>query len=246
MAFPIKTLDLAASIYRVSEGSFGLVPDAEISTASWGNVFRMNGPRHMRWVAELAMAVQYDDGVEDRRMTWDATVARMMGGFVAMRLYHPYRRYPRGFGAGVFRPAAFGKASLGDQYDIDGQYLVDGAYHIDGGSTLAYVAEDAPRYADSIVMSGLWPSSKVFHAGDHFEVGGNLYMVSDACMSDASGNCRVPFLWRLWKPALTGDRINLKEPTARFVLASADEGRQTYSNLIGATSLNAVEVPNVE
>lgn len=245
MTFPLKTIDLADSIYCVTEGSFGLVPDAEISTAAWGNVFRMNGPRHMRWVAELTMALLYDDCFEDRRMTWDATVARMMGGYVAMRLYHPARRYPRGLGAGIYRPGT-GSASVGGQHVIDGQYLVDGAYHIDGGSTLAYVAEDAPRYADSIVMSGLWPSSKVFHAGDHFEVGGNLYMVADDCLSDSSGNCRVPFLWRLWKPVLVGDRINLKEPTARFVLASADEGRQTYSSLIGATSLSAVEVPNVE
>lgn len=245
MTFPLKTLDLSASIYRVTEGTFGIVADGEISTAAWGNLFRMGGPRHMRFIAELTMAPQYDDGFEDRRMSWDAMVARLMGGFIAMRLYHPYRRYPRGFGAGIFRPGT-GWKSVAGQHVIDGQYLIDGAFKIDGGSTIAYVAEDAPRYADSIVMSGLWPSSKVFHAGDHFEVGGNLYMVTDACMSDASGNCRVPFLWRLWKPALAGDRINLKEPTARFVLASADEGRQTYSSLIGATSLNAVEVPHVE
>lgn len=245
MAYPFSTIDLSASIYRVTEGTFGLVPDVEISTAAWGNLFRMSGPRHMRWIAELTMAAQYDDGYEDRRMTWDATVARMLGGYVAMRLYHPARQYPRGFGAGIFRPGT-GWKSVAGQYVIDGQYLIDGAFKIDGGSTIAYVAEDAPRYADSIVMSGLWPSSKVFHAGDHFEVGGNLYMVTDTCMSDAAGNCRVPFLWRLWKPALAGDRINLKEPTARFVLASADEGRQTYSSLIGATSLNAVEVPHVD
>lgn len=245
MSFPSKTLDLSESIYRVTEGTFGLVPDVEISTAAWGNLLRMGGPRHMRWIAELNMAPQYDDGSEDRRMTWDATVARMMGGFIATRLYHPARQYPRGLGAGIFRPG-IGWKSVGGQHVIDGQHLIDGAYKIDGGSTIACVAEDAPRYADSIVMSGLWPSSKVFHAGDHFEVGGNLYMVTDACVSDASGNCRVPFLWRLWKPALTGDRINLKEPSARFVLSSADEGRQTYSSLIGATSLSAVEVPYVE
>lgn len=245
MTFPLKTLDLAASIYRVAEGSFGLVPDAEISTAAWGTAFRMNGPRHMRFIAELTMAPQYDDGHEDRRMTWDAMVARLMGGFVAMRLYHPARQYPRGFGAGIFRPGT-GSKSVADKHVIDGQYLIDGAYKIDGGSTIAYVAEDAPRYADSIVMSGLWPSSKVFHAGDHFEVGGNLYMVADDCLSDSSGNCRVPFLWRLWKPALTGDRINLHQPTARFVLASKDEGVQHYSVLLGATSLSAVEVPHVE
>lgn len=244
MDYPIKTLDLSASIYRVAEGTFGLVPDVEISTAAWGSLFRMSGPRHMRWVADLEMAPQYDDGFEDGRMTWDATVARMLGGYVAMRLYHPARVYPRGYGAGVFRPGT-GSQSLGGKHVIDGQYLIDGAYKIDGGSTIAYVAEDAPRYADSLVMSGLWPSSKVFHMGDHFGLGGNLHMVTDDCQSDADGKCRVPFLWRLWKPALSGDRIELHKPTARFVLSSKDEGMQHYSTLIGATSLNAVEVPYV-
>lgn len=244
MSFPLKTLDLSDSIYRVTEGSFGLVPDVEISTSAWGSLFRMNGPRHMRWTADLEMAPQYDDGAEDRRMTWDATVARMMGGYVAVRLYHPARVYPRGIGAGIYRPGT-GRASVGGAHTIDGQYLIDGAYKIDGGSTIAYVDEDAPRYADSIVMSGLWPSSKVFHMGDHFGLSGNLYMVTDDCVSDASGKCRVPFLWRLWKPALAGDRIDLYRPSARFVLASKDEGRQHYSTLIGATSLSAVEVPYV-
>lgn len=245
MTFPLKTIDLAESIYRVTEGTFGLVPDAEISTAAWGNVARMGGPRHMRWIAELTMAPQYDDGAEDRRMTWDATVARMMGGFVATRLHHPARIYPRGFGAGIYRPGT-GKASVGGQHTIDGGHLIDGVYHLDGGSTLAYVGADAPRYADSILMVGLWPSSVVFHAGDHFGLGGNLYMVTDKCVSDEDGRCMVPFLWKLWKPALAGDRIELHQPSARFVLASADEGRQSYSSLVGATSLSAVEVPYVE
>lgn len=245
MSFPLRTIDLAASIYRVREASFGLVPDSEIAPGSWGVGYRTGGPRHMRWVAELDMAPLYDDGDEDRRMTWDATVARMMGGHVAMRLYHPARIYPRGVGAGVYRPG-HGKASLGGQHTIDGQYLIDGAFHIDGGSTVAYVAEDAPRYADSIVMTGLWPSSTVFHPGDHFGLGGNLYMVTDHCVSDANGECRVPFLWRLWKGALAGDRIDLHQPTARFVLSSSDGGPQSYGMIVGAASLSAIEVPDVD
>lgn len=245
MTYPFKTFDLSESIYRVASGTFGLVPDSEISTSSWGTMFRMNGPRHMRWVSDLEMAPQYDNGSEDSRMTWDASMARALGGYVAMRLYHPARMYPRGFGAGIYRPCT-DSASIGGQYVIDGQHLVDGAYHIDGGSTLAYVDETAPRYADSVVMRGLWPSSKVFHDGDHFELGGNLYMVSGDCHSDADGRCRVSFLWRLWKPAVAGDRINLHKPTGRFVLSSKDEGMQSYSMLIGATSLSAVEVPVVD
>lgn len=245
MNFPERTIDLEDSIFRVTDGSFGLVPDAELTSGGWSNLFRVSGPRHMRWIANLTMAPQYDDGVEDRRMSWDATMARLMGGYVAMRIYHPFRIYPRGLGAGIYRPG-YDSASVGGEYEIDGQYLIDGAYHIDGGSTLAYVAEDAPRYADSIVMSGLWPSSTVFHPGDHFEVGGNLHMVTDRCISDSAGECRIPFLWKLWKPAIAGDRINLHKPTARFVLSSADDGQQTYGLIVGATALNAVEVPHVD
>lgn len=245
MTFPLHTLDLSASIYRVREGTFGLVPDMEISSGSWSTSYRTGGPRHMRWIAELAMAPMFDDGDEDRRMTWDATVARMMGGYIAMRLYHPARVYPRGVGAGIFRPRD-GSQSLGGQYTIDGAYLIDGVWHIDGGSTLAYVGAAAPRYADAIHMTGLWPSSTVFVPGDHFELGGNLYMVTDICVSDASGECTVPFLWKLWKPALEGDQINLHKPTGRFVLASKDTGVQRYDLVFGATSLEATEIPYVD
>lgn len=248
MTFPLTTLDLPASIYRVKEGTFGLVPDSEIFTSSWGDGIRVSGPRHMRWMAELSMAPQYDDRDEDRRMTWDVTMARMMGGYVAMRLYHPARVYPKGVGAGIFR-VPIGVDSAGGVLNIDGQYFIEGTtgvFAIDGGSTVAYVGEDTPRYADSIPVTGLWPSSTVFHPGDHFGLGGNLYMVTDKCVSDASGNCRVPFLWRLWKPALEGDRIELHKPTGRFVLSSKDSGSQQYSMLVGATALSAVEVPYVE
>lgn len=245
MSFPFKTIDIPESVYRVTEGAFGLVPDVEISTAAWGNLFRVSGPRHMRWVADLTMADMMACGAEDARMTWDATVARMMGGYVAARLYHPARVYPRGVGAGVFR-SGYERETLGDGYVIDDRYLIDGVYHIDGGSTLGYAEEDAPRYADSMVMTGLWPSATVLLAGDHFETGGNLYMVTDKVISDAGGKARVPFLWRLWKPVLAGDRINFHKPTARFVLSSADVGRQTYTSLIGSASLSAVEVPHVD
>lgn len=245
MAFPLKTFDLKDSLYRVRTGTFGLVPDTELFTAPWGNTLRINGPRHMRWIADLEMAPQFDDGTEDRRMSWDVDMARAMGGHVAMRLWHPARIYPRGAGAGIYRNNG-GPVSLGGSYTIDGSYLIDGAWRIDGGSTIAYVEEAAGRYADSVVMNGLWPSSTVFHPGDHFGLGGNLYMVSDHCESDAAGKCRVPFLWKLWRPALAGDRIDLKKPTARFVLANKESGTQQYSTVFGAASLSAIEVPYVE
>jgi len=245
LTFPLRTLDLSASIYRVREGTFGLVPDMEVSGNAWDATYRAGGPRHMRWVAELGMAPQHDDGAEDRRMTWDATIARLMGGYVAMRLHHPARIYPRGVGAGIFRPSR-GSQSLGGEYSIDGAYLIDGTWHIDGGSTIAYVGTDAARYTDALHMTGLWPSATVFHAGDHFETGGNLYMVTATCVSDANGECTVPFLWKLWKPALEGDQINLHKPSARFVLASKDSGVQRYDLVFGAASLSGIEIPYVE
>lgn len=243
MTFPIQTIDLSESIFRAVEGTFRLIPDVEISTGQWDATPRASGPRHMRWSFDLTMAPLYDDGDEDRRMTWDITVARMQGGAIALRAYHPARLAPRGFGAGIHRVGT--QIIGGDLYNIDDIYLVDG-HHIDGsGSGYAYVAAEAPRYAEAIQMTGLVPSALVFRQGDHFSTGGNLYMVSDDCRSDADGRSTVPFLWKLWKPALIGDRIDLIRPTGRFVIASKDGGEQRYTTLFGDASLQAIEVPHI-
>lgn len=245
MTFPIHIIDLPASIIQPVQATFRLLPEGEVSGGAWSPVPRSAGPRHMRWSCDMQMENLRDDGFEDQRATWDITVARMQGGAIACRLFHPARRLPRGVGAGIWRTST-DSDHVGGSYLIDGAYYIDGAWRIIGGSTIAYVGTAAPRYANALHMTGLVPNATVFHAGDHFETGGNLYMVSANCESDANGEATVPFVWKLWKGALEGDQINLRDPAGRFILVSKETGAQAYTSLFGNASIQAAEVPYVE
>lgn len=244
MSFPLRTIDFPKSALRVSESTFHLSTEGEYSTGAFSPTPRSTGPRHQRWRTDVSTTALSDIDGEDQRMTWEATIASLQGTFIAMKLYHPARILPRGKGAGLYRIGH--QHYHGDGYLIDGQYRIDGEYEIVDGSPYAYVAEDAARYDDTIVMTSLVPSELVFRRGDHFGLGGNLYMIMDDATSDENGEVRVRFLWKLWKPALTGDRIDLFQPTARFVLTSQDGGTMTHVPLFGTASFSAIEVPYVE
>ena len=243
MAFPIRTIDLPCELLLPLGGSMHHRPIGEFSQGQWVPVPRSGGIRQKLWVATV-QAGDFAKGPRgDRRFEFEAFIDRLDGTSVAFRLWDPWRIYPRGVGAGIWNPRyPNGRKTLGS-YVIDGQYLIDGIYHINGGSTIAYVAEDARRHSDSVVMSGLVPNSLVFKVGDDFETGGNLYRVMDDAQSDSSGNARVFFSWKLWKPALAGDRINLHRPCGRFILADAEQGiiQRSYSS--GQASFQAIEIP---
>lgn len=246
MSFPIRTIDLPCELLLPVGGSMHHRPIGEFSQGAWTPVPRAAGVRQKLWAATVQPADFKKGPRGDRRFEFEAFIDRLDGTSVAFRLWDPWRVYPRGVGAGVWNPRdTTGRHSLGD-YHIDGAHHIDGVYHIDGGSTIAYVAEAAPRYADSIVMTGLVPDALVFKVGDDFEVGGNLYRVMDDALSDSDGNARVSFSWKLWRQAVAGDRINLHRPCGRFVLIDAEQGiiQRTYWS--GQTSFQAIEVPVYE
>lgn len=240
MGFPGGTIDHDPDLYGVERATFHLEADGVESNDAWDFGRRIGPPRAMRWHCDL----QYGPFDDDQRIRWDALIARTMGGYVAMRLHHPARHYPRGVGGGIYWSSG-ARLSIGGSYSIDGGHLVDGVHAIEGGTTIAYIGSDTARYADSLHMTGLWPSSTAFLPGDHFETGGNLYMVTDTAVSDANGECTVPFVWKLWKPALTGDAINLHKPTGRFVISGRAAAAQIYEGAIGRATLTAVEVPYI-
>lgn len=246
MSFPIRTIDLPCELLLPVGGTFHHKPIGEFSQGQWLPYNRATGIRQKLWAAEI-QAADFNKGQRgDRRFEFEAFIDRLDGTSVAFRLWDPWRIYPRGMGAGIWNPRyPNGKQSQG-QYHIDVTHHIDGVYHIDGGSTLAYVAEDAERYADSLLMTGLVPSALVFKVGDDFEVGGNLYRVMDDATSDANGMARVLLSWRLWKPALAGDRINLHKPTGRFVMVDADQGVIQRANAGGQASFQAIEVPEFD
>jgi len=246
MTYPITTIDLPCSLFRVQGGSFRLMTEGEYSSGQWATTPRSTGPRFMRWMADLDLLPFMKGADGDLRFEWEVFIARLEGTSKAFRLFDPLRVLPRGAGAGIWNPRSpNGKQSQG-QYNIAGAYLIDGVWHIDGGSTYAYVGSDTGRYATALHLTGLVASTLVFKAGDQISVGGNLYMIMDDALSDSSGETTVLLSWRLWKPALVGDRVELQKPTGRFVLRSADEGTLIRSGSAGQASISAVEVPYVE
>lgn len=246
MSFPIQTIDLPDRLFRVQGGSFRFVTEGEFSTGQWAATPRSTGPRFDRWSAKLDLVPFLKGADSDLRFEWEAWVARLRGTSVAFRMYDPLRVYPRGAGAGIWNPRSpNGRQSL-SQHNIDGSNLIDGEHYIDGGSTYAYVGTDAPRYADSLHLTGLVPSATVLKLGDHISVGGNLYMIMDDAVSDATGQTTVLLAWKLHKPQLVGDRVDLHKPTGRFVLTSPDEGTLMRERSSGQASISAIEVPFFE
>lgn len=246
MAYPITTIDLPDSILQVQGGSFRLMPEGEYSSGQWATTPRATGPRFMRWNAEMDLLPFRKGANGDLRFDWEVFVTRLEGTAKAFRLYDPLRCLPRGAGAGIWNPRLPGGVRSQGEYTVDGSYLIDGVYHIDGGSTYAYVGTAADRYATSLHLTGLVPSTLVFKAGDQLSVGGNLHMIMDDATSDSSGETSVLISWRLWKPALVGDRVELEHPTGRFVLRSSDGGTMVRAFYTGQASISAIEVPYVE
>lgn len=246
MSFPIRTIDLPCSLLLPVGGSMHHRPIGEFSQGSWSPFPRATGIRQKLWAATVT-PLEFGKGrLGDRRFEFEAFIDRLDGTSVAFRLWDPWRVYPRGMGAGIWNPRNNSRKMSIGQYHIDEIYHIDGAYHIEGGSTFAYVGESAKRYANSIMMTGLAVNSTVFKVGDDFEVGGNLYRVMDEAVSDANGNARVFFSWKLWKPVVEGDRINLHKPCGRFVLTDAEQGIIQRSYWSGETSFQAIEVPVCE
>lgn len=231
--FPAVTIDIAQSVYRVRANTFRRVTLGEYSTGAFMPVPRTAGPRFRLWATELDTASMSHDMTQE----WESVIDRLDGGAYGLKLWDPMRELPRGAAAGVWR------GSTPAQYTIDGSYLIDGKWHISGGATHAYVDADAARHADVLIMSGLVASATVLTPGDLFEVGGNLYSAIDTAVSDASGVAAVRFSWKLWKPALAGDRVNFLRPTGRFVLANPNEGWANRDGMFASASLKAVEVP---
>lgn len=243
MSFPIHTIDLPCRLFRVEGGSFRLITEGEFSTGQWTSTPRATGPRFERWSAKIDLLPFLKGANGDLRFEYEAWVARLHGTSVAFNMFDPLRVYPRGAGAGIWNPRyPNGRQSQG-QYNIDGAYLIDGIYHIDGGSTYAYVGTDAARYADALHLTGLVPSATVFKVGDHISVGGNLYMIMDEAVTDANGETTVLLAWKLHKPQLEGDRVDLHKPTGRFVLTAPDEGTMIRQGSSGQASISAIEVP---
>lgn len=234
MSFPAITIDVDESAYRIRANRFMRRTIGELSLGQFSPVPRIAGPRHVLWHTEVDTTTMSYDQIQ----SWEAMVDRLKGGAVAIRLFDPMRALPRGKAAGKYRD---GVVSSG--YLIDGQYYIDGQYTIEGGATVAHVGTVAARNADSLHITGLVASDTVFYPGDLFELGGNLYSVTNLAMSDSAGETTVSIHAPLWKAAAVGDLINFRKPKARFLLAEPNGGYAERGLIHGMANLTAIEVP---
>lgn len=241
MSIPVRTIDLPEDIYRVRGGSFTLDSQGDTFRSQFVPGFISTGPRFMFWSADLELAPMYQEGGKDLRRRWSAFRTRNQGGAVAFRIYDPFRIAPSGKGAGISSDGTVGKEVK--LIDSAGRKFSMGRQTIHEGSSTCTVYEAAPRHSESMVMTGLVPNADVFYEGDLFEVGGNLYEISQDARSDSSGRARVFFMWLLWKGAVVGDIVTLVKPTARFQFSSVTEGQMSQDLITGQASFKAVEVP---
>ncbi|MGE0575387.1 MAG: hypothetical protein AB7F22_10650 [Reyranella sp.] len=224
------TIGFPGDLLRISSGSFRLRPFQTSPGSIYSGFVRAYGSMQMRWTAECEMAGFA--GADNN--AWDAFIARLEGQVNLFEVSDPLHDLPRGAGAG-YAPDNTAVTITG--VSIPGVSIVEGA-------TSCLVKTAAARYARTIIMKGLAADEVVFRGGDYFGLDGNLYMVSGDVTADENGDARVPFKWRLWKPAAVDDVVQLLNPTARFQLASADQGtlRRTAPDF-GSAGLSLIEVP---
>lgn len=224
----LTTAELPTEFFKVTGGSFRLAPVASVFQSPFApQVIRMGSARFMRWECSLDLAIM-QRAAWQRLEAWIATIADRPFAF---KLYDSAKELPLGSGAG-FDPV--GGTPISSQF----------AGNVYSGATHCKIKLAAPRHATSVVVKGMPVSSRVFKAGDHVEIGGNLYMVRGDVLSDSAGDARIDILWRLHKPALANDLVSFRWPRGRFMipdLGTGDVMRDLATH--GQASLAAIEVP---
>lgn len=233
----IVTVDLPEAFYKVQGGSFRLMPMQSIFQSMFNaGGYRFEGARGMRWVGQIDLVIQ-------KRETWqkfDSFIARVADRPYAFNIYHPSKKLPLGIGGGI--------DFSGDPEEFEDP---DTSLHgFDGGlydgASFCSVKEDAPRYANSFVVEGLPVSSTILKDGDHFSVGGNLYMATGDILSDANGDARLDFVWRLHKPVVAGDLVDFRNPPGRFIIQDQESAQVALRAVeLGEASFSVVEFPFV-
>lgn len=230
----IKTVCLPSEFYRVTSGSFDLLPSQSVFQGSFANNIRFNGPRFMQWRCELQSTVQ----TREQWQKYQAWRARNISGPTAFEMYDPGKELPLGVGAG-FDPSGTPPGFADPDASV---HYFDGPFY--DGPTFLKVKTNAPRKANILLVKDAPASSVILKSGDHFSVGHNLYMVTGDVRSDASGDAAITFSWRLHKPALAGDLVTLRNPSGRFIMVDMNSGQVARELAgLGSFQLMAVEFP---
>lgn len=248
MTDDIRTVDFPPHLARFQEGKFRLMKTGEASTSNFFPVPRSGGPRYKLWSAALSTGMLSARNGHDERFEWEAFIDSLDGVAVAFKMFDRWRCRPCGAGAGVSR-----NGTMTELFRVAGgiNYSLTDTTHLIAGSGLAQIAENADRFADTIKMQGLVPSSTVFLPGDLIEIcdeygRGNLHQIRDVCMSNADGESRVALSNRLHRPVVSGDIVNLEKPCGRFVLVDNEQGENIRRVTTSSASIEMIELPYFE
>lgn len=230
MTASFRTIGFPTGLFRIRSGSFDFENFQTGADSFLSMLTRVGGLQIQLWAAKLEFVTQRREGWQELQ----SFRAKLAGQLVLFEIYSPAKELPLGAGAGY--------ASTNSILPITGT-TISGATIREGGTT-ALVKEAAPRYAQDILLKGLKPSARVLRHGDHFGLGGNLYMCVANVNADANGEARVPFRWRLWRPAEVNDIVTLRNPTCRVQLRSPNEGTIEMDNVLhGECGFSVREVP---
>jgi hypothetical protein len=225
-----RTISLPEHLFKVKSGSFDFEVRATGSDSILSGFVVVDGFVEMRWACQLELGTM-------ERVFWQefsAWRASLMGQRTLFVVSHPGQILPLGGGAGY--------APNNPIYPITGTTLTGTT--IRTGATTCLIKQSARRHARVVLMKALPANALIFKRGDVFGLGGNLYRVDGKVFSDANGECRVPFLFRLWKGAREGDIVTLRNPTCRMQLKTPNEGTlQLSAPLFGNAGFSAHEVP---
>lgn len=230
-----RTISLPERLFRVREGTFDLDNFQTSSDSLLSRAAFATGLLNQRWACELEFASARRAIWQD----WQATRASIRGRAVLFVVRAPARRLPLGAGAG-FAPGNAAITIAGTT--VTGTRILEGAVS-------AQIAAPAPRYAAAVKMQfpAALAGEVVLARGDLFGLGGNLYMVTGAVRPNSAGVARVPFVWKLWKGARTGDIVTFRDPTCRMQFRTDNEGRtHLRPPERGTAGFAAIEVPFVD
>lgn len=232
MTANFRTIGFPDHLFRIAAGTFDLENFQTSSDSILSRFIRVAGMIEQRWACQLEFATMAREAWQE----WKSFRARLSGQAILFEMRAPAQELPLGAGAGF--------SESGSAQTITGT-TITGTTILQGG-TSALVLETAPRYAQAVMLGfgADMAGDVVMKHGDLFGLGGNLYMSVGNVTADASGEARVPFRWRLWKGAAIGDIVQLRHPTCRVQLRSANVGPTQLSvETHGRAGYEAIEVP---
>ncbi len=220
---------------RPSSRSFTIRTRSLFSSSPLRRSRRVFGSIVDLWVAQLT----YDQLPPEIWLSLDAMLSRLDGPSGIIRMWDAARYLPRGVAAGINIDST---TTIGSPFS-DGTYFTDGTGWLDA-STYGVVDGRQEVGSDTIVIGGLIADQAIsLEAGDLFEVGGYLYMVTVRAASNASGKALAMIRPRLRTTVLPGDPIKFAYPTSPFQLADDDQGSvEVSAPVFGSFGLSLVEL----